>query len=144
MCGVGADADAGCVVDKVVDNSASEGLGHVVGNFIHITAVDAGVEQLSVVCYDASRKKSDGNETDVGLTVGIGVGMGIKIKIEAQGGACRVELAITEDKPALVNGRGTVAADDVADKARLVRKAKHGQLKLSHVVRHADRVGEHK
>lgn len=130
VCGVGADADdAGYTVDK----STGEGLSQLASDLIHITAVDAGVELLGVVCYNGSGKKSDGNVTDVGLMVGIGVGTGIRIKIGAQGGACRVELAIAEDKPALVNGRGTVVAvvaedvaEEAADKARLVRQAKHG------------------
>lgn len=118
-------------------------LGQLEGNVIHISAVDAGVELLGIVrYYDGSRKKSNGDETYVGLT-GITVGTRARIKIGVQ---VRVELAIAEDKPALVNGRGTVfavvVAEDVVHRARLVRKAKHGQLELSGVVRHADSVGE--
>ena len=158
---VGADADAGCVVDKsagddlsrLAENDlghlAGSDLGHLAGKLIHVANVDACLELLGVVGYNGSRKKSDGDETDVGLTVGIGIGIGIRIKIGARGGGCRVELAITEDKPALVNGGGTVvAATEVADtklddRARLVRKAKHGELgELWRVVRHGDRVGK--
>lgn len=94
-----------------------------------------------MLCYNRSRKKSDGDDTDVRLTVGIGDRTWIIIEIGANGGAYRLELAITEGKPALVNGRWAVAnvADDVDHKVRLVRKAKHGQLELWIVVSHADR-----
>lgn len=129
---------------------------------IHAAGIDVDVELLGLVSYNGSRMKSDGYKTDVvGLTVAVEVHIRIRSRIRSKVGAkgggcrgCRVELAMAEDKQPLVNCRGTIAAadnivdnveradhihdDNLSDKARLVSKAKHGQLGLSAVIGHSD------